>query len=119
MSVPAAWRDYRLREWTALVVFGCVIVSGILAWSGVASRDVAVLAKSAFYGSLVGVVIALARLVVFRCPRCGHAYSVRIGPGEFPDRKPSSRNCLHCWLPKWADPARLPAEAVVDENDDW
>jgi hypothetical protein len=108
-----------LREWTAFVVFGCTFVSGVLAWSGLAAEDVAFLAKSAFYGSLVAVVIAVFRLALFRCPRCGHTYSVRVGPGQFPDRKPSSRNCLHCWLPKWADPARLPAEVVVDENDDW
>jgi hypothetical protein len=119
MPVPAAWRDYQLREWTAFAAFGFAIVSGVFAWSGLVSPDLAVLAKSALYASPVAVVIALGRLVAFRCPRCGHTYSVRVGPGQFPDRKPSARNCLHCWLPKWADPARLPAEAVLDENDDW
>ena len=119
MPVPAAWRDAQLREWTALVLLGCVIVSGVFAWSGVVSRDVGVPAEYAFYGSVVPLLIAVFRLALFRCPRCGYLYNVRLGPWPYPDRKPSSRYCLNCLLPKWADPARLPVEAVLDENDDW
>ena len=119
MPVPAAWRDFQLREWTAFAVFGCAIVSAVVAWSGVASRDVALAAEYACYGLVVAAVVAAFRLALFRCPRCGHLYNVRLGPWPYRDRKPSSRFCLNCLLPKWADPARLPVEAVVDENDDW
>lgn len=118
MPVPAAWRDYYLREWTAFILLRCVLVSAVFAWSGRTSPDVAATAEYAFFGSLLGLAIALVRLAAFRCPRCGRVYSVRLGAWPHGYRKPSSRHCLNCWLPKWADPERVPSE-VIDESDDW
>jgi hypothetical protein len=111
-----AWQDFRRRE------VGCfaalVLAVGMVAVAGLSPPEVADVAG---WLAVAFIVLAIAAAIwsgSFRCPRCGHTYSVRVGPGRFPDRKPSGRNCLHCWLPKWADPDRVPEE-VVDENDDW
>jgi hypothetical protein len=118
MSVPAIWRPLQKRErafWVALV---CCLVSGCLAASGTASPLVAKVSGYLFVCSAPATVIVIFLMCTFRCPRCGKTYSVRFGPGRFPDRKPSSRHCLHCWLPKWSDP-REEWYDWLDESEDW
>jgi hypothetical protein len=120
MALTREWRKLLFWErvcWVtfptaALAALGAVLLP---AWSY--QYDVA-LYVLLVVGGLAAV--ALVRAVSFRCPRCGKLYSVRVGPSPFPGRKASSRNCLNCWLPKWADPDEEP-EDEPDEtrNDDW
>jgi hypothetical protein len=119
MAVPAAWRECLWRERAVWVALACVLGCGTVAATGIGPE---VVTEYAVDGLFVCAPVFLATAIwagAFRCPRCGHTYSVRLGPGQFPDRKASSRNCLHCWLPKWADPDRVVYEEIVDESGDW
>jgi hypothetical protein len=106
------WRNLRLWELVLMVTFPVAALAAVAAvlLPGWSYQYDAALVVLAVVGGIV--VIAFVRVVGFRCPRCGKLYSVRVGPGRFPGRRVSSRNCLHCWLPKWADPAEVP-------DDDW
>ena len=115
MLTPA-WQDFRRREVSCFIAL--VLALGTSAVAGFSPAEVADVAGWFAVTFIVLVILAAIWLGSFRCPRCGHTYSIRRGPGLFPDRKTSGQNCLHCWLPKWADPDRVPEE-VVEENDDW
>jgi hypothetical protein len=119
MAVPAAWRDCLWRERAAWVALAWTLGCATVAAAGIGPGGVTDYAVNGMFASAPVLVATAVWAAAFRCPRCGHTYSVRIGPGQFPDRKPSSRNCLHCWLPKWADPDQPVYEEIVDENDDW
>jgi len=117
MPAPTAWRECQLRVWAAWTALACALAAATLALA-IPSEAIAEVAVYAAAACGVLAAAAIVRLVIFRCPRCGHMFAVRVGPWPFPDRKPSSRHCVHCWLPKWADPDEVPEE-LIDETDDW
>jgi hypothetical protein len=99
------WRAYRRRAWLFWAAFlggiPYTIVGGwfteihgirwvwwlLMAWWGV----------SFFVTAL--------RKGMFLCPRCGQEFFSRDGFGNT-----FARKCLHCGLPKWAEPAASPTQ---------
>jgi hypothetical protein len=120
MSVPAVWRRLQRWEWVFWIAFPAALLAALAAvvlpgWSY--QYDIALYAATSL-GAVA--IVALIRAGFFRCPRCGKLFSVRIGRDPFPGRKPSSRHCLNCWLPKWADPDTEPEDEWPESRDeDW
>ena len=121
MALTREWRSLRFWERVCWVAFPLTAVAALGAvllppWSY--QHDVAI---GVLLAAGVPAAVALVRAVSFRCPRCGKLYSVRFGPSPFPARPASSRNCLNCWLPKWADPDLEPEDEASDTrvDEDW
>lgn len=61
-------------------------------------------------GWLAAWIVAVLRLGRFKCPRCGEVFHATRRW-----HNPLARECLHCGLPKWADPD--PADRVLGFED--
>lgn len=100
LQKTSAWNDYRLRRrWFFYVWLGgspVVILSGILL-------------KKVFHSSvpfyvvggacLISFAIVGVRLTLFRCPLCRRPFFCTwLSSNHF------AKRCVHCGLPKWAEP---------------
>ena len=100
MATPDVWDEYRRRRnlfWFAF--FGylpLVALVGVLSFRVFSTFAPAMIAAIA--GVLV-LVIAAQRALRFRCPRCGELFFKK-----WMDQNGFARRCLHCGLPKYADP---------------
>jgi hypothetical protein len=97
----AGWRDYRARArffWLAwLGGFLATILVGALFGAIFRSGDAFAVAGVAWIAAFL---VAAFRLYGFRCPRCGQLFFCTAWYTN-----PFARRCLHCRLPKWADPS--------------
>ena len=102
------WAEYRrLRRlyWFAWVGYVPIVgLIGVALWRAFGSRaafpiTVVALAWMAFGGFMN---VSIAR---YRCPRCGNRFHVGKTTNFY------SRQCLHCGLPRWAEPLQAAGAA--------
>ena len=95
-----AWANYRRRRLVAFLLFvGYLpaVLAIAIPLKRVTGSDEWMAAVAFCWMAAWG--FSIIRLGSFRCPRCGKGFHVS---GMFGN--PLARNCLHCRLPKWADP---------------
>jgi hypothetical protein len=98
-SSHPAWRDYekrlRLLGWALFGFLPGALATGLLLGlvAGSAGFGVAGALWLAFFA------VAAWRYQAFKCPRCGKACHHR-----FPFKDPHTSRCMHCGLPRWAEP---------------
>lgn len=91
-----AWRDYQGRR---LLAWGVALLFLPGAWADASLPGNAIPGVLLFMAWIVLAGAAGARLMAFPCPACGQGFFWR---GWYYDRH--ARKCLHCGLPKYADP---------------
>jgi len=101
MATPDVWEEYRRKRNLFWFAFFGFLPS--VALVGVLSFRVFYTFTPAMVAAITGVVfliIAAERALRFRCPRCGEMFFKKsIDSDSF------ARRCVHCGLPKYADPA--------------
>ncbi|MFP2928432.1 hypothetical protein ACLESO_25200 [Pyxidicoccus sp. 3LG] len=103
------WSDYQMA-WRALRKRTYMLVVSTIAWPAIMVAVLMIqslgwgrLGQTGFAWLAGGVFLAIAYSSVmygtFRCPRCHHPFFRNgLSANSF------ARRCLHCGLPKWADP---------------
>jgi hypothetical protein len=99
------WAELRrLYRKVLIVLAGLVAIFGIFALVALADAPdwFGLPLFLGWAGAGVTLFLTLAHIIHWSCPRCGNLFHAQYKVGHMAN--PFARKCIHCGLPKWADP---------------